>query len=117
AAPTARRTPEPAATVYHSPPAPPTQPVSPIGGTTATNAGGPHTLKLGVTTNHVLGVTLVLPDGEVAQLGGTVEDAPGYDLRALAVGSEGTLGIITEVVVRLTRLPEAVWTALAVVGG
>lgn len=101
-------------TGYHFAPDPSSQPVSTIGGNTATNAGGPHTLKLGVTTNHVLGVTVVLPDGEVAELGSTAEDAPGYDLRALAVGSEGTLGIITEVVVRLTRLPEAVWTTLAV---
>jgi len=108
-----------AGTGYHFAPDPSSQMVSTIGGNVATNAGGPHTLKLGVTTNHVLGVTLVLPEGRVAQLGSAqhssqIEDAPGYDLRALAVGSEGTLGIITEAVVRLTRLPDAIVTDLAV---
>lgn len=99
---------------YHFAPDPSSQSVSTIGGNIATNAGGPHTLKLGVTTNHVLGVTMVLADGEVAELGGPCDDAAGYDLRSLAVGGEGTLGLITEATVRLTRLPEAVRTLLAV---
>ena len=117
-----------AASGYQFAPDPSSQMVSTIGGNAATNAGGPHTLKLGVTTNHVLGLTLVLPDGQVAELGctpvgsgaasgGPVEDSAGLDLRALAVGSEGTLGLITEVVVRLARLPAAVWTTLAVFDG
>ena len=62
----------------------------------AENSGGPHTLKYGVTTNHVLGVELVLPDGEVVELGGAMEDVPGYDLRGLVVGAEGTFGIVTQ---------------------
>ncbi|MCK6483871.1 MAG: FAD-binding protein [Phycisphaerae bacterium] len=108
---------EPAVDGWQFAPDPSSQMVSTIGGNAATNAGGPHTLKLGVTTNHVLGVTLVLPDGQVAELGGgenAIEDVPGFDLRALAVGSEGTLGLITEITVRLTRVAPAVHTALAV---
>lgn len=85
-----------------------------LGGNVAENAGGPHTLKYGVTTNHVLGLTVVLPDGERVALGGRVIDPPGYDLVGLLVGSEGTLGIVTEIVVQLIPLPEAVETVLAV---
>jgi glycolate oxidase len=85
-----------------------------IGGNVAENSGGPHTLAYGVTTNHVLGLEVVLPDGEVIRTGGKCSDLPGYDLTGLMVGSEGTLGIVTEITVRLLRIPEAVETMLAV---
>jgi glycolate oxidase len=85
-----------------------------IGGNVANNSGGPHTLKYGVTTNHVLGLEVVLPDGEVVWLGGKVRDPQGYDLVGLFVGSEGTFGIVTKVVVRIVRRPAAVRTLLAV---
>ncbi len=85
-----------------------------IGGNVAENAGGPHTLAYGVTANHVTGLELVLPDGEVIRVGGKTAEAPGYDLTGLLVGSEGTLAIVTEVTVKLSRLPEAVKTLLAV---
>jgi len=71
-------------------------------------------LKYGVTTNHVLGVELVLPNGEVVQLGGAVEDTPGYDLTGLIVGAEGTFGIVTQAIVRLIRQPEACKTLLGI---
>jgi glycolate oxidase len=92
-------------------PDPSSQPACTIGGNVAENSGGPHTLKYGVTTNHVLGVELVLPSGEVVQLGGAVEDIPGYDLTGLVVGAEGTFGIVTQATLRLVRQPEA-WTTL-----
>ncbi len=95
-------------------PDPSSQPACTIGGNVAENSGGPHTLKYGVTTNHVLGVELVLPDGEVVALGGPVEDRPGYDLVGLVVGCEGTFGIVTRATLRLTRIPEAHRTLLAV---
>src|SRR4029077_17803605 len=95
-------------------PDPSSQPACTIGGNVAENSGGPHTLKYGVTTNHVLGLELVLPDGEVVTLGGAVEEQPGYDLVGLAVGSEGTFGIVTRATLRLTRAPEAYRTLLAV---
>jgi glycolate oxidase len=95
-------------------PDPASQPACTIGGNMAENAGGPHCLKYGVTTNHVLGATVVLPDGEVVGLGAKVADAPGYDLLGVFVGAEGTLGICTEVIVRLLPQPEAVKTILAV---
>ncbi len=98
----------------HYAPDPSSQATCTIGGNVATNSGGPHTLKYGVTTNHVLGLTLVLPDGTVAALGGPVADRPGYDLTGLVVGHEGTFGVVTEVTVRLTPLPQAVRTFLAV---
>ncbi|MBM3266641.1 MAG: FAD-binding protein [Candidatus Sericytochromatia bacterium] len=85
-----------------------------IGGNVAENSGGPHTLKYGVTVNHVLGVTVVRGDGEVLALGGTVEDMPGLDLVGTFVGSEGTFGIVTEAIVRLIPLPEGVRTMLGV---
>jgi glycolate oxidase len=81
-----------------------------IGGNVANNSGGPHTLKYGVTTNHVLGLEVVLPDGEVVRLGGKIRDPQGYDLVGLFVGSEGTFGIVTKVVVRIVRRPTAVRT-------
>ena len=95
-------------------PDPSSQGASTLGGNIANNAGGPHTLKLGVTVNHVLSVELVLPDGEVVTLGDATEDTNGYDLLGLTVGSEGTFGIVTQATVRLTRRPQAVRTLLAV---
>src|SRR5262249_31109801 len=70
--------------------------------------------KYGVTTNHVLGVELVLPNGDVVELGGAVEDVPGYDLTGLVVGAEGTFGIVTKATLRLVRQPEAWKTLLAI---
>ena len=84
-----------------------------IGGNVAENSGGPHTLKYGVTTNHVLGLEVVLPNGELVHFGGAVLDTPGYDLTGLFVGSEGTFGIVTSVTVRIMRKPQAVKTLLA----
>jgi glycolate oxidase len=98
-------------------PDPSSQPACTIGGNVGTNSGGPHTLKYGVTTNHVLGFELVLPDGEVAWLGTTPdggEDVPGYDLRGAAIGSEGMFGVVTRVLVRLVRAPQAYKTMLGV---
>ncbi len=92
-------------------PDPSSQPVCTLGGNIAENSGGPHCLKYGVTSNHVLALTVVLPDGEVVELSGP--DAPGYDLVGLFVGSEGTLGICCEIEVRLVPAPEAVETLLA----
>ena len=93
-------------------PDPSSQSACTLGGNVAENAGGPHCLKYGVTTDHVLALTVVLPDGSVARFGGT-EDA-GYDLVGLWVGSEGTFGIATELTLALTRLPEARATMLAI---
>ncbi len=95
-------------------PDPSSQRVCTIGGNVATNSGGPHTLVHGSTVNHILGLRVVLPDGRISFLGGRLPDAPGLDLRGLFVGSEGTLGIATEIVVRLIPLPEAVRTLLAI---
>jgi glycolate oxidase len=98
----------------HYAPDPSSQGACTLGGNVATNAGGPHTLKYGVTVNHVLGVELVLPDGRVVQTGGPTEDNPGYDLTGVIVGSEGTYGIATKVWLRLTRNPEAYRTLLGI---
>jgi glycolate oxidase len=95
-------------------PDPSSQPACTIGGNVAENSGGPHTLKEGVTTNHVLGVELALPSGELVALGSAVEERPGYDLLGLVVGAEGTLGIVTRATLRLVRAPEAQRTLLAV---
>jgi glycolate oxidase len=95
-------------------PDPSSQMACSIGGNVAENSGGPHTLKYGVTTNHVLGVELVLPNGEVVQLGGAVEYVPGYDLTGLVVGAEGTFGIVTTATLRLVRQPEAWKTLLGI---
>ena len=95
-------------------PDPASQKVATMGGTVGENAGGPHCLKYGVTTNHVLGLEVVLPDGQVIQLGGKAVDAPGYDLIGLLTGSEGTLGIVTTVTVRIMRQPEMIKTMLVV---
>jgi glycolate oxidase len=95
-------------------PDPSSQKASTIGGNVANNAGGPHCLSLGVTVNHILGLEVVLHDGRLVRLGGKSADAPGLDLTGLLVGSEGTLGVVTEATVRLLPLPEAVRTTLAV---
>ena len=95
-------------------PDPSSQRICTLGGNVATNSGGPHTLVHGSTVNHVLGVEVVLPDGRLTFLGGRQPDAPGVDLRGLFVGSEGTLGIVTQIVVRLVRQAPAVRTMLAV---
>ncbi len=95
-------------------PDPSSQKACTIGGNVAENAGGPHCLALGVTTNHVLGLEVVTADGSLEWLGGRVPDAAGYDLRGLFVGSEGTLGIATKIVVRLLPLPETIVTLLAI---
>lgn len=95
-------------------PDPASEKVSTFGGNFAENSGGPHCLKYGVTTNHVLGAEVVLPDGEVIQVGGKALDQPGYDLTGLLVGSEGTLGIATKLVLRIMPKPEAVKTLLAI---
>ena len=98
-------------------PDPSSQPACTIGGNIGTNSGGPHTLKYGVTTNHVLGFEMVLPDGEIVWLGTTPdggEDVPGYDLRGAAIGSEGMFGIVTRALVRLVRAPQAFKTLLGV---
>src|SRR5437764_4513951 len=99
---------------YHYAPDPSSQGACTIGGNVATNSGGPHTLKYGVTVNHILGVELVLPDGRLVTLGGPCEDNPGYDLTGTVVGSEGTFGVVTKVWVRVTRNPEAYRTLLGV---
>ncbi|MSO44025.1 MAG: FAD-binding protein [Thermoleophilia bacterium] len=93
-------------------PDPSSQQACSIGGNVATNAGGPHCLAYGVTVQHVLGVELVLPDGEVVVLGGLAPDPPGYDLRGLVVGAEGTVGVVTRILLRLTPLPALVRTML-----
>ncbi len=95
-------------------PDPSSQQACTIGGNVAENSGGPHTLKYGTTTNHVLALEMVLPDGRVQRFGNRVGDAPGPDLVGAIVGSEGTLGIVTEITVRLTPIPEAVETLLAI---
>jgi len=95
-------------------PDPSSQKACTIGGNVGENSGGPHTLLYGVTTNHVLGVEVVMPDGELVEFGGKALDLPGYDLTGAFVGSEGTLGIATKITVRLVPLPEDVRTLLAV---
>src|SRR5262245_50056620 len=99
---------------YHYAPDPSSQGACTIGGNVATNSGGPHTLKYGVTVNHVLGLEFVLPDGQVVRTGGPAEDNPGYDLTGVIVGSEGTFGIASKVWVRITRNPEGYRTMLGV---
>ena len=101
---------------FYYAPDPSSQMACTIGGNVAENSGGPHCLKHGMTTKHILGLTVVLPDGETVQLGGAVADAPGYDLVGLFVGSEGTLGVATEIIVRIEREPESVRTYLASYG-
>jgi glycolate oxidase subunit GlcD len=99
--------------LYYAPD-PSSQTVCTIGGNVAENAGGPHCLKHGVTLNHITGATVVLPDGKIVKLGGLGRGDAGFDLLGFFIGSEGTLGIATEIEVRLARVPQAVETLLAV---
>ena len=93
-------------------PDPSSQQVCSIGGNLAENAGGAHCLKYGFTVNHVMGAEVVLADGEVVHLGGTAPEHPGYDLLGAFVGSEGTLGVATQVTLRVIQVPESVQTML-----
>ena len=104
-----------AASVYglHYAPDPSSQAACTIGGNVAENAGGPHCLKYGVTLNHVLALTVVLPDGDVVTLGNAAGECEGYDLLGAFVGSEGCFGVAVDATVRLARNPEAVRTLLA----
>jgi glycolate oxidase len=99
---------------YFYAPDPSSQRACTIGGNVSENSGGPHTLAYGVTTNHVLGLEFVMPDGAVHTTGGKEPDSPGYDLLGLLVGSEGTMVLVTKIIVRLMRQPEKVKTLLAV---
>jgi len=94
-------------------PDPSSQAASTIGGNVANNSGGSHCLKYGVTTNHILAVDAILPDGTALRMGGDAPDLPGYDLRGLFVGSEGTMGVATRALLRLTPTPAEVRTVLA----
>jgi len=98
---------------YFYAPDPSSQSVCSIGGNVAENSGGAHCLKYGFTTTHVLGLEVVLPDGSLVHLGGRSLDAPGYDLTGVFVGSEGTLGIATKIILRIVKRPECVQTLLA----
>jgi glycolate oxidase len=99
---------------FYYAPDPSSQQACTVGGNIANNSGGPHTLKYGVTVNHVLGLEVVLPDGEIMWLGGRTRESQGYDVAGLFVGSEGTFGIATKIVVRILKQPQAVKTVLAV---
>ncbi|GAA2348580.1 FAD-linked oxidase C-terminal domain-containing protein [Saccharopolyspora halophila] len=98
---------------YYFAPDPSSQQVCSVGGNVAENSGGAHCLKYGFTTNHILGLEVVTPDGDLIELGSTAREAPGYDLLGTFIGSEGTLGIVTKITVRLLRKPESVQTLLA----
>ncbi|TMA25495.1 MAG: FAD-binding protein [Deltaproteobacteria bacterium] len=102
-----------AADGWYYAPDPSSQSVCTIGGNVAENSGGAHCLKYGFTVNHVLGVRMVLSDGEIVTIGGPTLDEPGYDLLGVVVGSEGLLGVVTEVVLRILRKPEATRTFFA----
>ncbi len=95
-------------------PDPSSQRVCTLGGNIANNSGGPHTLAHGSTVNHVLGLEVVLPDGRITRLGGRLPDTPGVDLRGLLVGSEGTLGVVTEITVKLMPIAPSVRTLLGI---
>jgi len=98
---------------FYYAPDPSSQSVCSVGGNVAENSGGVHCLKYGVTTNHVLGLKLVLPDGSIVEVGGKVPEMPGYDLTGVFVGSEGTLGIATEITLKILKSPESVCVVLA----
>ncbi|MCG7334334.1 FAD-binding protein [Sporosarcina sp. ACRSM] len=99
---------------YYYAPDPSSQYCCTIGGNVAENAGGAHCLKYGVTTNHILGLEVVLPNGDIIEVGGDgIPDMPGYDLLGLLTGSEGTLGIVTKITVRILKNPESKKTVLA----
>ena len=95
-------------------PDPASQKVATLGGNVGENSGGPRCLKYGVTTNHLLGMEVILASGEVVRIGGIAYDPPGYDLRGALVGSEGTMGIVTEVTVNILPLPETIVTLLVI---
>ena len=99
---------------YFYAPDPSSQRACTIGGNVAENAGGPHTLAYGVTTNHVLGLDVVMPDGTHMQTGGFEQELPGYDLAGIITGSEGTMALVTGASLRLMRQPELVKTVLAI---
>ncbi|HEX7697248.1 MAG TPA: FAD-linked oxidase C-terminal domain-containing protein, partial [Candidatus Acidoferrum sp.] len=98
---------------YFYAPDPSSQSICSIGGNVAENSGGAHCLKYGFTTTHVLGLEVVLPDGSLVHLGGKTLDTPGYDLTGVFVGSEGTLGVATKVILRIVKRPECIRTLLA----
>src|SRR5205085_8395247 len=98
--------------VLYLAPDPSSQKSSTIGGNVAENAGGPHTLASGVTTNHVTALQCVLPDGTIFETGGKESDLPGYDLTGLLTGSEGTMVLVTKVIGRVMRQPEMVKTVV-----
>ncbi|MFM2125151.1 MAG: hypothetical protein RL328_1602 [Acidobacteriota bacterium] len=98
---------------YFYAPDPSSQSVCSIGGNVAENSGGAHCLKYGFTTTHVLGMEVVLPNGDVVNLGSNTLDAPGYDLAGVFVGAEGTLGVVTKVILRVVKKPEQIQTLLA----
>jgi glycolate oxidase len=98
---------------YFYAPDPSSQSICSIGGNVAENSGGAHCLKYGFTTTHVLGLEVVLPDGTLVHLGGKALDTPGYDLAGVFVGSEGTLGVATKIILRIVKRPECVRTLLA----
>ena len=98
---------------FYYAPDPSSQSVCSVGGNVAENSGGVHCLKYGVTTNHVLGLKLVLPNGEIVDIGGKIPEMPGYDLTGIFVGSEGTLGIATEITLRILKAPDAIHVLLA----
>ena len=98
----------------HYAPDPSSQKACTIGGNVAENSGGPHCLKYGMTTDHVLGMEVVLPDGETVELGGPLEETVGYNLTDLFVGAEGTFGIVTQATLRLVPTPQSVRTYLAI---
>src|SRR5580692_10365069 len=99
---------------YFYAPDPSSQRACTIGGNVAENSGGPHTLAYGVTTNHVLGLEFVMPDGTIHNTGGKELDQPGYDITGILTGSEGTMVLVTKIIVRLMRHPEKIKTILAV---
>lgn len=98
---------------FYYAPDPSSQIICSIGGNVAENSGGVHCLKYGVTTNHVLGLKLVLPDGSIADVGGQIPEMPGYDLTGVFVGSEGTLGIATEITLKILKTAESICVLLA----
>lgn len=98
---------------FYYAPDPSSQIICSIGGNVAENSGGVHCLKYGVTSNHVLGLKLVIPDGSIVDVGGMIPEMPGYDLTGLFVGSEGTLGIATEITLKILKTPEAICVLLA----
>jgi glycolate oxidase len=98
---------------FYYAPDPSSQIICSIGGNVAENSGGVHCLKYGVTTNHVLGLKLVLPDGAIADVGGQIPEMPGYDLTGIFVGSEGTLGIATEITLKILKTAESICVLLA----